>query len=252
MDGTELRNRRKALKLTQEELAEKIGLSPTFISKMESGAAKISQRTATAVMHLMPDKLDREPMLADQIERIIESALIDAGVEYYSEMSADNVHRLDFHLPAYDIAIEVKRFYSQRSADQLGRYPNMIFVQGAKAARAVAAMIRSGGFAMLDFEITRLKAERDAAEIERAELVKRLEVSDHELSAFKMSGGSIGRYFGNAPEGTNVHREYVSLMKEFEKGLQGWTEANTRLHAELEAEIRALSGRIEKINAQLR
>ncbi len=52
MDGSELRRRRKAMKLTQAELGDEIGLSRDFVGQMERDVAVISPRTAAMVAHL--------------------------------------------------------------------------------------------------------------------------------------------------------------------------------------------------------
>lgn len=52
MDGPELRRRRKAMKLTQAELGDEIGLSRDFVGQMERDVAAISPRTAAMVGHL--------------------------------------------------------------------------------------------------------------------------------------------------------------------------------------------------------
>lgn len=81
----------------------------------------------------------------DPMERIIEAALIDAGIVYTIESDSRNPHKLDFDLPVLGIAIEVKRFHSPRIADQMARAPNVIVAQGEAAVLALAAMIRNGG-----------------------------------------------------------------------------------------------------------
>lgn len=89
--------------------------------------------------------MTRTPRQGDPMERIIEEALIEAGVSFTPERSGGAAHRLDFHLPDIDLAIEVKRFHSPRAAEQLARFPNIVLAQGEVAVRALAAMIRSGG-----------------------------------------------------------------------------------------------------------
>ncbi len=145
MEPHELRRRRKALGLTQASLAARLGLSPDFIGLMERGAKPIVARTADAVRHMTPRALDRKPQLTDPMERIIEAALIDAGVRFVTDAGGGTDHRLDFHLPDHGLAIEVKRFYSARSGEQIARAPHVILAQGEVAVRALAAMIRSGG-----------------------------------------------------------------------------------------------------------
>lgn len=52
MQGNELRECRKSLGLTQEQLAETLGLTQTYIGLMERGAKPIEPRTALAVYYL--------------------------------------------------------------------------------------------------------------------------------------------------------------------------------------------------------
>lgn len=80
----------------------------------------------------------------DPMERLIEAALIDAGIRYEAEGDHDREGPLlDFYLPDHDIAIEVKRMHSPRIATQMARAPNVIVAQGRVAVEALAEMIRS-------------------------------------------------------------------------------------------------------------
>lgn len=53
MQGNDLKEARKALGLTQGELAEQLGLSSTFVGLMERDAKPIERRTELAVQHLV-------------------------------------------------------------------------------------------------------------------------------------------------------------------------------------------------------
>lgn len=53
MLSDELKRARKALDMTQGELAEALGLTGTFIGMMERGERAIEQRTGMAVRHLL-------------------------------------------------------------------------------------------------------------------------------------------------------------------------------------------------------
>ncbi len=53
MQGDELRSLRKSMNLGQAALAETLGLTPQFISMMETGAKPIERRTALAVLYLV-------------------------------------------------------------------------------------------------------------------------------------------------------------------------------------------------------
>lgn len=83
----------------------------------------------------------------DPMERLIEAALIDARLRYVTDHGGGMPENLDFYLPDYDVFIEVKRFHSDRIAEQMSRAPNVIAVQGDVSARFVAAMIRALGAA---------------------------------------------------------------------------------------------------------
>lgn len=52
MQGEELRERRKAMRLTQADLAAALSLTQTFIGMMERGEKPIEIRTALAVKYL--------------------------------------------------------------------------------------------------------------------------------------------------------------------------------------------------------
>lgn len=149
MDGAEVRARRNALKLTLNQFGDKLGLSGDFIGRVERGQAEITPRTAAAVRALKPDPLGHRPTLKDPLEREIEQALIDAGIGYRTDDGGGTESRLDFYLPALDISIEVKRFYTPRTGEQMARAPNIVVVQGERAVRFLAAAIRSGDFLML-------------------------------------------------------------------------------------------------------
>ncbi|MDO7841055.1 helix-turn-helix domain-containing protein [Sphingomonas immobilis] len=147
--GQMLRDRRKALGYSQAALASAIGLSRDFIGQMERGVAEIAPRTAAAVRALKPPGSAPELRTTDPMERLIEAALIDAGIRYETDQGGGTSHRLDFHLPDYDVAIEVKRMHSDRTGAQMARAPNVIVAQGEVAVRFLAAAIRSGDFLQL-------------------------------------------------------------------------------------------------------
>ena len=82
--------------------------------------------------------------LRDPMERLIEEALIDAGIRFATDEGGGTDTRLDFYLPDYDVYIEVERFHSARISEQMARAPNVIVAQGEVAVRFLAAAIRSG------------------------------------------------------------------------------------------------------------
>ncbi len=128
-------------------------MSGDFIGRVERGEAPITPRTAAAVRALKPKPLDRQPTLRDPMEREIEKALIDAGVRYETDAGGANESRLDFHLPDFDISIEMKRFYTARTGEQMARAPNVIVAQGERAIRFLAAAIRSGDFLVVSRDV---------------------------------------------------------------------------------------------------
>jgi hypothetical protein len=78
----------------------------------------------------------------DPMERIIEAALIGAGISYV--LPGDRREAggaLDFHLPDFDVDIEVKRMHSPRIADQMARRPNVIAAQGETAVKFLASAL---------------------------------------------------------------------------------------------------------------
>jgi hypothetical protein len=78
----------------------------------------------------------------DPIERIVEQALLDAGVSYVVESDHAAPHGLDFHLPDYGVAIEVKQMHSDRIARQMATHRDVIAIQGRGAALLFATMMR--------------------------------------------------------------------------------------------------------------
>lgn len=90
--------------------------------------------------------MTRQPVTTDPMERIVEEALINAGVPFVVDYGpgGGTPHHLDFHLPEHDVAIEVKRLHSPRTADQMARVENVIVAQGEAAVRLLAAAIRGG------------------------------------------------------------------------------------------------------------
>lgn len=77
------------------------------------------------------------PPTEDPVEAIIRQALDRAGLPYRRD------DPLDFELPSGDrrLAIECKRFYTPRIAEQLEGRDNVILVQGLEAARFLACLL---------------------------------------------------------------------------------------------------------------
>ena len=76
----------------------------------------------------------------DPMEWLVFDALEAAKIPF--EMGYRTAARLDFYLPGADVHIEVKRFYSPRIAGQMARVENVIALQGEKAVRLFAQMMR--------------------------------------------------------------------------------------------------------------
>lgn len=77
----------------------------------------------------------------DPVEKVIAQALADAGIKF---ITPDSETGLDFRLIDADILIEVKRFHSNRIAEQMSRAENVIAIQGLKAAIEFRKMINPG------------------------------------------------------------------------------------------------------------
>jgi transcriptional regulator with XRE-family HTH domain len=148
MDGAALREHRKRAGLSQADLAARLGLSRDFIGLMERGKAPVAPRTAIAVEQLAgrPQEPATEIRLTthDPLERMVEEALQRAGIRYVTDHGGANASRLDFHLPDHGVDIEVKRFHTDRIAEQMARAPNVIALQGLEAVRFFCAAVEKG------------------------------------------------------------------------------------------------------------
>lgn len=144
MDGKELTEIRKALGLSQAEFGERIGMSRVMVGLMERDQRPISARTEAAARSLSFKATSTEPTAHDPMERIIEAALLDAGVQFKTDQGGHTTHRLDFELDN-GVAIEVKRFHSPRAIEQLSRVDNAILAQGVGAVNQLAELFRRAG-----------------------------------------------------------------------------------------------------------
>jgi hypothetical protein len=75
------------------------------------------------------------------MERLIEAALRERGLDFIGEDHPLNVAKLDFYLPRLDLYIEVKRMHLPRIAEQMARGANVIAIQGEGAVRAFVEML---------------------------------------------------------------------------------------------------------------
>jgi hypothetical protein len=82
--------------------------------------------------------------VTDPMEALIADALESAGVMFVTDYGGHSPAGLDFFLPEQDVHIEVKRFHSERIAEQMARAPNVIAVQGETAVRWLASIMRRG------------------------------------------------------------------------------------------------------------
>lgn len=144
MTPEDLREIRRAFGLSQQAFAEWIGQSRSMVSLMERGERPIGARTAAAANALSLQRDGAKATAHDPMERIIEAALLEAGIAFEMDQGGKSAHRLDFEL-ANGVAIEVKRFHSPRAIEQLGRVENVILAQGEAAVRLVADWIRCAG-----------------------------------------------------------------------------------------------------------
>jgi len=75
---------------------------------------------------------DRIVHCGDELEFQIAGLLHTNEIEFIHESERKD-QRLDFYLPKQDIYIEVKKYSSIRSANQLDSQDNVILIQGLKA-----------------------------------------------------------------------------------------------------------------------
>ena len=155
MLGTELKAVRRDAKMTQADFAAEIGVTREHLGRMERGETPISDRTLGALrLRGLRSAAPTRPMTSDPMERMVERALIDAGIAYVTDRDGRNESRLDFRLIDYDVEIEVKRFHSPRIADQMARADNVIAIQGEPAIRFFCDVLRgtAGAAQMLSAE----------------------------------------------------------------------------------------------------
>jgi len=82
----------------------------------------------------------RKIHFADHLEKKIAEALESAGIEFIHESEIAEQF-LDFYLPAYDVFIEVKQFYTVRITKQMNYEDNIIAVQGSKAVEILTDIL---------------------------------------------------------------------------------------------------------------
>lgn len=89
--------------------------------------------------------------ISDPIELMIAQSLNMANIEYIHESERTGIpqlpgqRNLDFEIPAWKIFIEVKQFHTDRIADQIKGFENVIVIQGIEAARFFCQMVKAYG-----------------------------------------------------------------------------------------------------------
>lgn len=143
MDGTDIRAIRKARGMSQAELGALLGLSRDYVGQLERGVAPVKVRTVTAMRALAPglQQPPPKPVTTDPMERLVELALIDAGIRFQTDHGGHVPANLDFYLPDFDVYLEVKRMHSPRISDQMARAPNVIAIQGEASVRFVVEIL---------------------------------------------------------------------------------------------------------------
>lgn len=80
--------------------------------------------------------------VSDPVEKIVAAALDAAGILFIHESECrEKEAQPDFYLPTYGVAVECKQLHTPRTMKQMEREPEIIVIQGRKAARAFASLI---------------------------------------------------------------------------------------------------------------
>lgn len=82
-------------------------------------------------------------MSEDPMEKIIREALDREGFDFVQDGGSGGAiaKGLDFYLPDYELAIEVKQMHSPRISSQMERHKNVIAAQGKEAVAFLAAIL---------------------------------------------------------------------------------------------------------------
>jgi len=70
--------------------------------------------------------------ITNSLELKVANFLSENKISFLHE-NENKSQKLDFYLPDFDVYIEVKKFFSQRSENQLAEHDNIILLQGKKA-----------------------------------------------------------------------------------------------------------------------
>jgi hypothetical protein len=80
--------------------------------------------------------------ITDPVEKVIADVLDKKKIKYLHELD-NKGPAIDFYLPEYNLYVECKRYYTERSALQLKANDNIILIQGLDAAKSFALMLES-------------------------------------------------------------------------------------------------------------
>lgn len=78
--------------------------------------------------------------ISDPLEQRVAEVLEKNNFKFIHE-SENNGSSLDFHIPLYDVYIEVKKYHSDRISKQLAQKDNVIVLQGKKAVDLFILML---------------------------------------------------------------------------------------------------------------
>jgi hypothetical protein len=76
--------------------------------------------------------------MSDPVEQIIRDALTERDIGFDRHDSVG----LDFYIPDWDLHIECKQFHSPRSIEQCAKASNVILIQGKRAAKIFAYLLK--------------------------------------------------------------------------------------------------------------
>lgn len=79
--------------------------------------------------------------LHDPMESVVFASLEGAGERVVSDVR--KTKGLDFHLPEWDVYVEVCQFHTPRKIEQLSRVQDCVLIQGRRAAEWFAAITRA-------------------------------------------------------------------------------------------------------------
>ena len=78
-------------------------------------------------------QLENPKAVENPLEKAIAKILFNNGINYIREGCSGNKRGLDFYLPDYDVFIEVKAGYTERSDKQLKNNEAVILIQDKKS-----------------------------------------------------------------------------------------------------------------------